>query len=68
MAQVPKWREQIGQTQNYRGYSSTVHAMAPDVIAAVNGDALPNYYLNAEATRQAGMRYVDQMEKEKRER
>ena len=68
MAQVPKWRKQIGQAQNYRGHSITVHAMAPDVIAAVDGNALPNYYLTAEAGRQAGMRYADQLEEEKAKR
>ena len=66
MASVANWRYTIGPPQKYKGSTITVHPMAPDVIAAVDGQALPNYYLTAEFARQAGMRFIDQREEEAR--
>lgn len=65
MSAIANWRQTIGKPQKYKGHTITVHPMAPDVLAAVNGQLLPNYYVNAESARQGGMRYIDAVEKEK---
>lgn len=59
-------RDQIGETLNHKGSKVTVHHVGPDVIAAVDGKELPNFYLNAEAARKAGMKYIDEIQKEKK--
>lgn len=66
MSSVASWRPTVGPAQKYKGHTITVHPMAPDVIAAVDGQALPNFYLTAEWARQAGMRFIDQREDENR--
>lgn len=65
MSALAEWRETIGTPQQYKGHTITVHPMAPDVLSAVDGRLLPNYYVNAESARQGGMRYIDAVEKEK---
>ncbi len=61
-------RKQVGETQKYRDHSIIVRAMAPDVLCEVDGASLPSFYINAEAARQGGMRYIDQIEKAKKQK
>jgi len=61
-------REQIGLTQHYKGHDITVHSMPIDVLLRVNGNDLGTY-IDAEAARKGGMRYINQKvrDKEKKE-
>lgn len=57
-------RAPVGKPLEYRGHTIQPAHMGPDLICYVDGSELPHFYLNAEAARIAGRRYVDQLEKE----
>ena len=52
-------------TSHYKGHTIKVKFLGPDLICEVDGKELPNFYLNAEATRLAGERHIDELEKVK---
>lgn len=60
-------RRLIGEPEQYRGATIEARRMGPDLLAYVDGVELPNFYLNTEAVRVAGRKYVDQRLKEESE-
>lgn len=62
-----EWRKQIGPTLKYRGHNVEVRAMQPDVLAYVDGQALPSFYIDAESARKGGMNYIDELMKARKE-
>ena len=58
-------RKQIGPTLNYKDHKIEARFCGPDCLCYVNGNDLGSFHLTADAARNAGMRYVDQVEKEK---
>jgi len=52
-------------SEEYRGSTIEARFMGPDLLALVDGVELANFYLNAEAAKAAGLRYVDQAIKER---
>lgn len=61
-------REQIGPTANYRGHQIVARHCGPDLLCYVDSAELPSFYIDVEAAHRAGMRYVDQIEKEQEKR
>lgn len=59
-------RKSIGEPEHYKGKKIVVNFMGPDVLCSVNNTELPNFYINPEAARAAGKRYVDLLEKHKK--
>lgn len=59
-------RKKVGKTERYKGSDIEVRFMGPDLLAYVDGMELPNFYLDAEAARAAGRRYVDEEQKERK--
>lgn len=49
----------VGDLERYRDHLISAHYVGPDLIAMVDGQELPAFYLNAEAARAAGRRFVD---------
>jgi len=58
-------RPTIGEPVEYRGKKIEVRHMGPDLLAYVDGEELPNFYVDADSARAAGRRYIDQILKEK---
>lgn len=62
---MPLNRKSIGGPVQYKGHTIQPKYIGPDLICEVDGQEIANFYLDAEAARNAGKRYVDQIEKEK---
>jgi hypothetical protein len=58
-------RKLVGLPSQYKGHKIETRHMGPDLLCYVDGTEMPNFYLNAEAVRKGGMRYIDQIEAEK---
>jgi hypothetical protein len=58
-------RPQIGPTEDYRGHQIIVRYFGPDLICEVDGEDLAAFYIDADAARRGGQRYVDDIEKDK---
>jgi len=54
-------REQIGETQHYRGRAITAHSYAPDVLMRIDGQDY-GVYLSKEAGFRAKMKDIDREE------
>lgn len=52
----------IGEPRRYRDHLISVHHCGPDLIARVDGEDLPNFYLTSEAAQRGAERYIDQQE------
>lgn len=58
-------RQRIGDPVEYRDHRIEVAHMGPDLLALVDGEELPNFYIDAESARNAARRHIDQTIKEK---
>lgn len=56
-------RKQIGETLIYKKHSIVVLHCGPDLLCEVDGAELNAFYLTAKAAREAGKRYVDEIER-----
>lgn len=61
-------RDQVGPSANYRGHEIVARYCGPDLLCYVDSAELPAFYSDVEAAHRAGMRYVDQIEKEQEKR
>lgn len=55
----------VGDPYLYRGRTVSARYLGPDLIAYVNDVELPHFYLDIEAVRGAGRRWVDAEEDER---
>lgn len=53
-------RKQVGETETYKGHEIKVRYIGPDLLGEVDGLEMPNFYLNAEAARNACKNYIDE--------
>lgn len=49
----------IGTPRTYRGHLISVHHIGPDLIARVDGQDMPNFYLTSQAAGAAAERHID---------
>lgn len=52
-------RKQVIEPVVYRGHKITATFAGPDLLAQVDGDELPHFYVNSQAAIKAGERYID---------
>jgi hypothetical protein len=57
-------RQQIGEAIQYKGRDIVVRHMGPDLLCFVDGQEVGNFYIDRPAAIDAGVRYIDQIEKE----
>lgn len=58
-------RKAVGEPLNYRGHVIQARYMGPDLLCYVDDSELGAFYETVEKAHQAGMKYVDHIEKEK---
>lgn len=56
---MPVERQQVGQTESYKGRKIVARLAGPDLLAYVDGIELSGFYLNTAAVSRAGRRHVD---------
>lgn len=61
-------RKKVGPTEKYCGHEIEARFLGPDLLCYVDGQEVGNFYLTAEAARAAGRRYVDNIEKARKEK
>ena len=59
-------RKQIGKALSYKGHKIVVRHLGPDLLCYVDNVELNAFYETTENARNAGKRYVDQVENENR--
>lgn len=57
-------RKTVGEPIEYRGHRIEALYGTPCLLAAVDGEELPNFYESVSAAHNAGKKYVEQREKE----
>ena len=60
-------RKVVGEVETYLGRKIAALYCGPDLLCAVDGVEVGNFYMTVEAAHAAGRRYVDQVEKEKKQ-
>jgi hypothetical protein len=58
-------RKQVGETLHYRGHEIVARFLGPDLLCYVDGSELSPFYEDTNAAQKAGMRHVDQIERER---
>ena len=58
-------RMPVGEPLQYKGHTIEAKFLGPDLLCYVDGAELGSFFVDAESARKGGMRYVDQVEKEK---
>lgn len=61
----PHSGESAGPVQKHDGHTIEAWLYGPDYLCLVDGAQLPNFYETAAAASRAGMRYIDQLRKDK---
>lgn len=57
-------RKQIGEGIEYKGRELVARFMGPDLLLYVDGVQVGNFFIDRPSAIDAGVRYVDQLEKE----
>ena len=52
-------RKIVGKPEKYRGRTITIRYMGPDLLCEVDGIELSGFFVDVEAARSGGQRYVD---------
>lgn len=52
-------RKAVGAPLQHRGSVIQARHMGPDLLVEVDGETLPNFYLDPTSAHKAGVRYVD---------
>lgn len=61
-------RKPVGDPYVYRGHRITATFVGPDLLGYIDGEEMPNFYMDLAAVRKAGSRNVDLKIKEKEEK
>lgn len=61
-------RPPVGDPYMYRGYMITATFIGPDLLGYIDGEEMPNFYMDLAAVRKAGSRNVDLKIKEREEK
>lgn len=61
-------REPVGEPYIYRGYKITATFIGPDLLGQIDGEEMPNFYMDLAAVRRVGSRNVDLKIKEREEK
>lgn len=61
-------RNPVGEPYIYRGYKITATFIGPDLLGQIDGEEMPNFYMDLAAVRRAGSRNVDLKIKEQEEK
>lgn len=61
-------RKPVGEPYMYRGCLITAAHMGPDLIGYIDGQEMPNFYMDLAAVRRVGSRNVDLKIKEQEEK
>lgn len=61
-------RKPVGEPYIYRGYRITATFIGPDLLGHIDGEEMPNFYVDLAAVRKAGSKNVDLKIKEKEEK
>lgn len=61
-------REPVGEPYMYRGYLVTATFIGPDLLGHIDGEEMPNFYVNLAAVRRMAERSVDLKIKEHEEK
>lgn len=61
-------RKPVGEPYMYRGYKITATFIGPDLMGQIDGEEMPNFYMDLAAVRRAGSRNVDLKIKEREEK
>lgn len=57
-------RKIVGEPLQYKGHKIEARYMGPDLLCYVDNQNIGQFYLNVEAVKTAGKRYVDELTKE----
>lgn len=58
-------RPMIGEPIKHNGHLITIHHLGPDLLVRVDGVELSAFYTSTTAARAGGMRYADELDREK---
>lgn len=61
-------RKPVGDPYKYRGHLVTATFIGPDLLGYIDGEEMPNFYLDLEAVRKTAERNVDLKIKEQEEK
>lgn len=61
-------RQAVGDPYIYRGYQITATFIGPDLLGYIDGEEMPNFYMDLAAVRKVGSRNVDLKIKEREEK
>lgn len=61
-------RQPVGEPYIYRGYKITATLIGPDLLGQIDGEEMPNFYMDLQAVRRAAERNVDLKIKEREEK
>lgn len=61
-------RKSVGDPYIYRGHRITATHIGPDLLGQIDGEEMPNFYMDLAAVRRAGSRAVDLKIKEQEEK
>lgn len=61
-------RKPVGDPYMYRGYMITATFIGPDLLGYIDGQEMPNFYMDLAAVRRVGARNVDLKIKEQEEK
>lgn len=58
----------VGEPYIYRGFKITATFIGPDLLGQIDGEEMPNFYMDLAAVRRIGARNVDLKIKEQEEK
>lgn len=61
-------RKPVGDPHMYRGYLVTATFIGPDLLGYIDGEEMPNFYMDLAAVRKTAERNVDLKIKEREEK
>lgn len=61
-------RKPVGEPYIYRGHKITATFIGPDLLGQIDGEEMPNFYMDLAAVRKIGARNVDLKIKEQEEK
>lgn len=61
-------RTTVGEPYMYRGFKITATHIGPDLLGQIDGEEMPNFYMDLAAVRKAGSKNVDLKIKEQEEK
>lgn len=54
-------RKQVGQPEQYKGHTITVHFMGPDLLCRVDGQDVGGFWITSHHAIQGGKRHIDEI-------